>query len=128
MENTWEEKTSGIGWAITPHGLLRLLKWAADYTQHKLPIYITENGACCDDKLETDPNTGEQRVHDCQRIRYLSEHLNICAQAIKEGVQLKGHLCWSLIDNYEWTYGYSMRFGILYCDYETQKRIPKDSA
>ncbi|MBR4427147.1 MAG: beta-glucosidase [Spirochaetales bacterium] len=125
---SWQEKMSGIGWPITPHGLLRLLKWTAKYTEGKLPIYITENGCCCDDRLESDPRTGELRVHDNQRVRYLSDHLNICAKAIKEGVPLKGYFCWSLIDNYEWTYGYTMRFGIVYCDYETQKRIPKDSA
>ncbi len=124
----WEERMSGIGWRITPHGLLRLLKWTSDYTGGKLPIYITENGACCDDRLETDTKTGKQFVHDEQRIRYLSEHLHMCAQAINQGVPLKGYFCWSFIDNYEWTYGYSMRFGLVYCDYETQKRIPKDSA
>ena len=128
MAPRWEERTSGIGWPITPHGLLRLLKWATQYTGGKLPIYITENGAACDDRLQTDPETGMQFVHDEQRIRYLSEHLNICAEAIRQGVPLKGYFCWSLIDNYEWTHGYSKRFGIVYCDYATQKRIPKDSA
>ena len=93
--------------------------------------YITENGAACDDKLmEEKANDGskELRVHDFQRVRYLSDHLNICAQAIREGVPLKGYFCWSFIDNFEWTKGYSMRFGIVYCDYKTQRRIPKDSA
>ena len=92
----WEEKTSGIGWAITPHGLLRLLKWASAYTGGKIPIYITENGAACDDRItkETlDDGTVIERCHDFQRIAYLSDHLNICAQAIKEGVPLKGYFC-----------------------------------
>ena len=128
MAPRWEERTSGIGWQITPHGLLRLLKWAQDYAGGKLPIYITENGAACDDVLEKDPVTGEERVHDSQRIRYLSEHLQMCAEAIRQGVNLKGYFCWSFIDNYEWSHGYSKRFGIVYCDYETQRRIPKDSA
>ena len=128
MAPRWEERTSGIGWQITPHGLLRLLKWAQNYAGGKLPIYITENGAACDDVLEKDPVTGEERVHDTQRIRYLSEHLQMCAEAIRQGVNLKGYFCWSFIDNYEWSHGYSKRFGIVYCDYETQKRIPKDSA
>ena len=131
MAPRWEEKMSGIGWNITPHGLLRLLKWTSAYTGGKLPIYITENGAACDDMLvEETASDGskELRVHDFQRVRYLSDHLNICAQAIREGVPLKGYFCWSFIDNYEWTLGYSMRFGIVYCDYKTQKRIPKDSA
>ena len=128
MAPRWEEKTSGIHWPITPHGLLRLLRWAGEYTGGKLPIYITENGAACDDVLEKDPVTGEEHVHDTQRIRYLSEHLNMCAEAIRQGVNLKGYFCWSFIDNYEWSHGYTKRFGIVYCDYETQRRIPKDSA
>lgn len=131
MAPRWEERTSGIGWYITPHGLLRLLKWTSAYTGGKLPIYITENGAACDDQITIETNedgTKTERVHDTQRVRYLSDHLNICAQAIREGVPLKGYFCWSFIDNYEWTEGYSQRFGIVYCDYPTQKRIPKDSA
>ncbi len=123
----WEELTSGIHWPITPHGFLRLLKWTNDYTGGTVPIYVTENGAACEDILETDA-TGNMRVHDTQRIQYLADHLEMCAQAIKEGVPLKGYFCWSFIDNYEWSFGYSKRFGIVYCDYETQGRIPKDSA
>ena len=131
MAPRWEEKTSGIGWAITPHGLLRLLKWTSAYTGGKLPIYITENGAACDDRPvieKADDGTETIRIHDNQRIRYISDHLNICREAIREGVPLKGYFCWSFIDNYEWTHGYTKRFGIVYCDYETQRRIPKDSA
>ncbi len=124
----WEERTSGIGWPITPQGMVRLLSWAAEYTEWKVPLLITENGAACDDKLVKDEQSGTLRVHDEQRIRYLSEHLNMCAQAIAEGIPLKGYFCWSFIDNYEWTKGYSMRFGLVYCDYDTQRRIPKDSA
>ncbi|MBQ3317641.1 MAG: family 1 glycosylhydrolase, partial [Spirochaetales bacterium] len=124
----WEEHTSGINWAITPHGLLRLLEWANTCAGGKLPIYITENGVACDDRLVTDPATGEKRVHDTQRIRYLADHLAICSQAVRKGIPLKGYFCWSFIDNYEWTHGYTKRFGIVYCDYDTQERIPKDSA
>ena len=72
----WEEKMSGIGWYITPHGLMRLLKWTSAYTGGRLPIYVTENGAACEDKLveETVGNRKEQRVHDTQRVKYLSDH------------------------------------------------------
>ncbi|MBQ5365538.1 MAG: family 1 glycosylhydrolase, partial [Spirochaetales bacterium] len=66
--------------------------------------------------------------HDTQRIRYLADHLAICSQAVRNGIPLKGYFCWSFIDNYEWTHGYTKRFGIVYCDYDTQERIPKDSA
>lgn len=119
----WEEHTSGIHWPITPFGLVRLMRWTNDYTNGSLPIYITENGASCNDVL-----TKDGRVHDSQRIQYLQQHLKMCSQVLKEGIPLKGYFCWSFIDNYEWTHGYSMRFGIVYCDYKTQKRYPKDSA
>jgi len=123
----WEELTSGIHWPITPYGLLRLLRWVASYTNYEIPIFVTENGAACNDVLEKDEN-GSLRVHDEQRIRYIAEHLKICAKAVNEKIPLKGYFCWSFIDNYEWTFGYTKRFGIVYCDYTTQERILKDSA
>ena len=119
----WEERTTGINWPITSGGLKRLLHWASDFAGKEVPIYITENGAACDDKL-----TKDKRVHDVQRINFLAANLNECSELIKEGVPLKGYFCWSFIDNYEWSHGYSKRFGIVYCDYKTQKRYPKDSA
>lgn len=123
MAPRWEEHTTGINWPITPSGLVRLLEWTNNYTGGNIPLILTENGAACDDKL-----TKDKRVHDTQRIEYLAKHLNMCEQAIKEGIPLKGYFCWSFIDNYEWSHGYSMRFGLVYCDYKTQKRYPKDSA
>lgn len=119
----WEEHTSGINWPITSGGLKRLLHWANDYMGGNVPIVLTENGAACNDRI-----TKDNRIHDEQRIRFLAANLNECAQVIKEGVPLKGYFCWSFIDNYEWTHGYSMRFGIVYCDYKTHNRYPKDSA
>lgn len=123
MAPRFEDMTTGIGWPITPFGLKRLLHWTNDYIGFDLPIYITENGIACDDRLSEDG-----RVHDTERINYLASHLQMCSEAIEEGVPLKGYFCWSFIDNYEWSHGYSSRFGIVYCDYETQKRYPKDSA
>ena len=119
----FEDVTTGIGWPVTPYGLKRLLHWANDFTGGSLPIYITETGAACKDTL-----TRDGRVHDTQRIDYLATTMQMCEELIEEGVPLKGLFCWSFIDNYEWSYGYSKRFGIVYCDYETLKRYPKDSA
>ena len=76
----------------------------------------------CDDRLT------EGRVHDHFRCDYINEHLAACKQAIDEGVNLRGYFAWSLLDNFEWAWGYSRRFGIVYVDYDTQKRYPKDSA
>ena len=117
----WERRTD-IGWPCDCEGLLRQLKWLDKYTNHT-PLYITENGSAEDDKLTLD-----NRVHDKERINYIYNHLKACSQAIKEGVDLRGYFVWSFIDNYEWTEGYSKRFGIVYADYKTLKRYPKDSA
>ena len=116
------ERTTNIGWPVDEKGLYRQLLWLKDYTRG-IPLYITENGSCEDDQL-----TNDGRVHDRERIVYIDKHLHACADAIKEGVNLKGYFVWSFIDNYEWAEGYTKRFGIVYCDYGTLKRYPKDSA
>ena len=82
---------------------------------------MTENGAAFEDKIENG------KVHDERRINYLKEHFSQALRAIEDGVRLKGYFVWSLLDNFEWALGYSKRFGIVYVDYETQKRIIKDS-
>jgi beta-glucosidase len=113
-------KTS-MGWEIDERGLLELLlRLRADYPA--LPLYITENGAAFDDVVHHDG------VHDADRIAYLDGHLRSCAQAIGLGVPLKGYFVWSLLDNFEWSFGYRPRFGIVHVDYATQRRTPKDSA
>lgn len=119
---SWEDVTSGLHWPIVEEGLYRLLKWTDEYTDH-LDVYITENGSAEEDTVSSDGH-----VHDKRRIDYYSKHFNIAERAINEGIKLKGYFCWSFIDNYEWTYGYTKRFGIVYCDYNTLSRIPKDSA
>jgi beta-glucosidase len=118
---SWQE-TTGMGWPIVPGGLRRQLLWVHSISGG-LPIYITENGCAQPDELGPDG-----RVHDLDRIRYIRKHLAVCADLIREGVNLKGYFVWSFIDNFEWAYGYSKRFGIVYTDYATQKRMPKDSA
>lgn len=116
------EKTL-MGWEIYPQGLTDLLVRIKERYQHLPPIYITENGASGDDKVD---ENGE--VHDEQRIRYVQEHLNALDTAIKRGVRVDGYFAWSLMDNFEWAYGYRQRFGMVHVDYQSQKRTLKDSA
>lgn len=116
----WQD-TTAMDWPITPDGLYNQLKFFDEYTNH-LPLYITENGLASDDVVENG------RVHDKQRIEYIKAHLKICQKAIENKVNLKGYYVWSFIDNFEWAFGYSRRFGIVYCDYQTLARTPKDSA
>ena len=107
---------TSIGWEIDADGLLRLLlRLRRDYPE--LPLYLTENGAAFDDE-----------VHDTARIAYLADHVRACAEAIGLGVPLKGYFAWSLLDNFEWSYGFAQRFGLVHVDYATQRRTPKDSA
>ncbi|PWK14913.1 GH1 family beta-glucosidase [Tumebacillus permanentifrigoris] len=111
-----------MGWEVHPESLYRLLKRLEQEYTGRLPLYITENGAAYPDQI-----TGDA-VHDPERVRYLHEHLEACQQFVAEGGNLKGYYVWSFLDNFEWAFGYSKRFGIVYVDYETQRRIPKDSA
>lgn len=118
-----ETEYTEMDWEVYPEGLYDLLVHLnKNYTQK--PLYITENGAAYPDKLGEDG-----RVHDINRINYLREHFKSVHKAIEEGVPLKGYYVWSLMDNFEWAYGYSKRFGIIFVDYEDQqKRVLKDSA
>jgi beta-glucosidase len=108
--------------AIEPAGLGRVLRRVHE-SYGPLPLYITENGACFNDY--TDP---EGRVHDFERVDYLKGYFAAAAQAISDGVDLRGYYVWSLLDNFEWALGYSRRFGLVYVDYRTQERVPKSSA
>ena len=110
-----------IGWEVYPKALHKLLI-ELNQTYQLPPIYITENGAAIDDHVV------DGEVDDEQRCRYYQNHLSSVDQAIREGVDIRGYFAWSFMDNFEWSEGYKMRFGIVYVDYETQKRIPKRSA
>ncbi|MGB0958091.1 MAG: GH1 family beta-glucosidase [Litorivicinus sp.] len=115
------EKTH-IGWDIAPQGLTDLLvEFDRDYDLP--PIYITENGAACDDSVNA---TGG--VNDDQRRRYFRDHLAAVESAMENGVDIQGYYAWSLMDNFEWAFGYSQRFGLVHVDYDTQLRTPKQSA
>jgi beta-glucosidase len=110
-----------MGWEVSTHGLYDTL---LDVHQRYRPpaIYITENGAAFADQVSADG-----RVHDERRVAYLRNHTEQAARAIVAGVPLKGYFAWSLLDNFEWAYGYSRRFGMIYVDFATQERIIKDS-
>ncbi|MFJ5263664.1 GH1 family beta-glucosidase [Streptomyces sp. NPDC088387] len=111
-----------MGWAIDPTGLHELIM---RYTREapNLPLYVTENGAAYDDKPGPDG-----RVHDPERIAYLHGHLSEVRRAITDGADVRGYYLWSLLDNFEWAYGYEKRFGAVYVDYTTLARTPKSSA
>jgi beta-glucosidase len=110
-----------IGWEICAPSFRRTLKRITN--EYNLPpIYITENGACYNDLPAADG-----RVHDTKRTDYLRQHISQVGQAIEEGVDIRGYFVWSLLDNFEWSHGYSMRFGIVRVDVDTQKRTIKDS-
>ena len=114
---------TAMGWEIYPEGLEALLKRVhAEYTGGKgIPLYVTENGMASDDIV-----TGGE-CGDGARIGYLNSHLAAVRGAVSAGVPVKGYFAWSLLDNYEWAYGYAKRFGIVHVDYATQKRTPKAS-
>ena len=110
-----------MGWDVVPQGLHNVLfRVTRDYDSP--PLYITENGSAYDDVVV------EGQVHDDERIAYLEAHLRACLDALEDGVDLRGYYAWSLLDNFEWAWGYTRRFGIVRVDYDTQERTPKDSA
>lgn len=114
-----------MGWNIDPDGLHDLLVRVHDNYPEVL-LMVTENGMACKDQLVVN-NDGDKAVHDADRIDYLQRHLAAARRAMGEGVPLTGYFVWSLLDNFEWYFGYARRFGITYVDYATQERIPKDS-
>lgn len=110
-----------MNWVITPN----CLYWGAKffYERYNLPVLITENGMANVDFVMLDG-----KVHDPQRIDYVQRHLQWLKRAAEEGVPVIGYQYWSVMDNFEWSLGYSRRFGLIYIDYTTQERILKDSA
>ncbi len=113
---------TAMDWEVFPQALTDLLvRLHRDYAPAAL--YITENGCAYEDVIATDGH-----IHDDQRVAYYRSHLAACHRAIQMGVPLKGYFAWSLLDNFEWAFGYSRRFGIVHVDFETQERVLKDSA
>jgi beta-glucosidase len=110
------------GWEVFPDALMRLLLWANELCGG-LPLYITENGAAFYDP----PSAIEGVVDDPLRVEYFRSHLLAVGDAISQGVPVRGYFAWSLLDNFEWSHGYSKRFGIVHVDYSTQERTIKSS-
>lgn len=112
---------TAMDWPVTPEAL----QWSTRflYERYQKPIYITENGMSSHDWISMDG-----KIHDSARIDFMHRYLLELQKAADMGTDIAGYFTWSLMDNFEWAYGYKERFGIIYVDYETQKRIPKDSA
>ncbi|PJE95432.1 beta-glucosidase [Streptomyces carminius] len=113
---------TAMGWTVDPDGMYELLCRVRDDFPGT-PVMITENGAAFDDYVNP-----EGRVVDPERISYLHGHLSAVHRAVQDGADVRGYFLWSLLDNFEWGYGYSKRFGAVYVDYATRRRIPKESA
>lgn len=109
-------------WEVHPQALTEVLLWVRE-RYGTIPLYVTENGAAFYDP----PVAVEGRIHDPLRVQYYRDHLRAALIAIEKGVDLRGYFAWSLLDNFEWSLGYAMRFGIVHVDYATQRRTIKDS-
>jgi beta-glucosidase len=113
---------TAMNWRIEPGSLLELLQRVhRDYPE--IPLMITENGAAFDDLVGDDG-----RIRDHDRISYVATHLEAVHAAIGQGIDVRGYFLWSLLDNFEWAWGYSKRFGIVHVDFDSQQRRLKDSA
>ena len=123
MESIPGYPVTAFGWPVIPAGLTELLTTLAKrYSGLLPPVYITENGCSVDD--EPDANGS---IDDQPRIAYLDGHIRAVADAITAGVDVRGYLVWSLLDNFEWAEGYHQRFGLVHVDFATQRRTPKAS-
>jgi beta-glucosidase len=111
---------TAMGWPVDESGLYELL--VRLYRDYGVPLVITENGAAYEDAVSEDG-----RIHDSRRVSYLRRHLEAAHRAIIDGVDLRGYYVWSLMDNFEWAWGYDKRFGVVRVDFDTQQRTIKDS-
>lgn len=112
---------TAAGWPVTPECFYYGVKFL--YERYKLPLYITENGMSCHDDVSLDG-----RVHDPNRQNFLDLYISALQRANDDGADVRGYFLWTFLDNFEWDKGYTERFGIVYVDFKTQKRIVKDSA
>lgn len=112
---------TAMGWEVNPAGLHELLVRLGREYPELPPLYVTENGSAYDDEVT------EGAVHDVERVAYLEAHVDAVARAIADGADVRGYFAWSLLDNFEWAWGYGKRFGIVRVDYDTQERLVKDS-
>jgi beta-glucosidase len=113
---------TAMGWEVNPVGLHKLLVRLGNEYPSIPPLYVTENGAAYVDTVSSDG-----AVHDADRSSYIQAHIGAVGDAINDGADVRGYFVWSLLDNFEWAWGYGKRFGVVRVDYETQERIIKDS-
>ncbi|MBI1379100.1 MAG: beta-glucosidase [Frankiales bacterium] len=119
------DEVTDMGWPVVPDGLRDVLVQQRDrYGELLPPVMVTENGVAVPDVLV---DGEEPVVDDPRRVEYLRSHIGAVGAAIDEGVDVRGYFCWSFLDNFEWAEGYRPRFGLVYTDYPTQRRIPKTS-
>ena len=112
---------TAANWPVTPDAFYWGIRFLSE--RYKMPLYITENGMSCHDAISLDG-----RVHDPNRIQFLDEYISAMQKASDDGADVRGYFLWTFLDNFEWDKGYNERFGIVYVDFATQKRIVKDSA
>lgn len=117
--NPSNRSVTDMGWEIYPQGLTKMLLWLQK--QYNLPMFITENGCACSD------SAGGNNLADEMRIDYFKHHLQACHRALRGGVDLRGYFAWSLLDNFEWAWGYTKRFGLIHVDFESDRRTFKKS-
>jgi beta-glucosidase len=117
-----DKPVTEMGWEIAPDAFRQVMIEAKERYSGELPIYILENGAAFPDRIDPDG-----RIRDEQRIAYLRGYLGAVLDAIEAGVPMRGYFLWTLLDNFEWAFGYSKRFGLVHVDFETLERRPKDS-
>ncbi|KAB8166513.1 beta-glucosidase [Streptomyces sp. 3MP-14] len=124
VEETWRDdvRHTTMGWPVVPESFTDLLVDLDRRHPNLPPLYITENGSA-----EADTVADDGQVHDADRVAYLRDHLAALAEAVRAGVDVRGYYVWSLLDNFEWAFGYDKRFGIVRVDYDTLERLPKDS-
>jgi beta-glucosidase len=116
------ERTT-MDWEVYPQGLQDILEqFKRDYAKLP-PLVITENGCASRDDVDA-----SGQVDDTQRQAYIRSHLEALSRAMQNGVDVRGYFVWSLLDNFEWAFGYERRFGLVHVDFETQRRTPKLSA
>ena len=111
-----------MDWEYYPEGLSYFIKRINGEYNNKIPIYITENGMANIDQLNS-----KEEVNDIDRIEFFNLHLKQIFKCLNEGLPVKGYFAWSLLDNYEWAFGYSKRFGLVYVDFNSYQRTPKRS-
>ncbi|CDY25325.1 BnaC01g29940D [Brassica napus] len=118
-------EVTDVSWLnIDPKGFRKMLNYLTDRYPN-IPMFITENGL---GELQKPETTVKELLNDTKRVRYLSGYLDALKTAMRDGANVKGYFAWSLLDNFEWLYGYKLRFGIYHVDYTTLKRTPKQSA